>query len=44
MIRKLLVEVIFRAYKRGHDDEAKKVDADYKELLDMADKAIGVAK
>lgn len=44
MLRKLLVELIFSAYKRGRDDEAKKADADYKELLDMADEVIGIAK
>ena len=44
MIRKLLVELVLKAYRRGRDDEAKKVDAEYKELLDMADEAIGIAK
>ncbi|MBA7500021.1 hypothetical protein ES704_02774 [subsurface metagenome] len=40
-VRKLLVELALKAYKKGREDEAKKVDADHSEFEKLADEVIG---
>lgn len=41
MIRKLLVELVLKAYKMGHEDEATKANADYNEFEKMVNEVIG---
>ena len=40
MDKKLLIAIALKAYKRGRDDEVKKVDADYDEFEKIVDKAM----